>query len=187
MCNENNGGQLNWNMVTFKYADEKDRAYGLGGMAACLVLMEDEGFIDSISLDAEADFGLTLSTDFFYMPNPNLSAKSVWKENINHFELLAGMLVSNVLSRALVRKHSEVSRELCELILSRLKEEGREACSLDEDEVRDIFYKNYSFFHRVFSHDRVNSLMDDFVSELMEKRKMDKEAVLHSFRDLLRR
>ena len=173
--------------MTFKYKDERDRAYGLGGMAACLVLLENENFIDSINIDAPADCGLVLNSEFYYAPNQNLSAKSVWREQLNNFEIAAGLLVSNVLSRALVRNRSEVSRELSDLLLSRLKEEGMEACALEEDEVKDIFYKTYGYFHRVFSHGEVAAIMDDMAGELMQKRVLDKDSVLCSFRALMRR
>ena len=174
-------------MVTLKYADERDRAYGLGGMAACLVFLENEDFIESVSLDAPADCGLVLSPEFYYAPNQHLSAKSVWKENLNHFEVVAGLLVSNVLSRALVRHRIEMSRELADLLLSRLKEEGRELCALDDDEVKDIFYKTYNYFHRVFSNDEVARIMDGMVDKFVQERVLEKESILQLFRAFMRR
>ena len=56
-------------MVTLKYKDEKDRAYGLGGMTVCMLLMDNEGFIDSVNLDAPADCGMVFSPDFYYVDN----------------------------------------------------------------------------------------------------------------------
>ncbi len=169
-------------MVTLKYADERDRAYGLGGMAACLVFLENEDFIDSVNLDAPADCGLVLSPEFYYAPNQHLSAKSVWKDSLNHFEVVTGLLLSNVMSRALVRQREELSRELADLLLSRLKDEGRELCALDDDEVREIFHKTYSFFHRVFTHADVARIMDGMVEKFMQERVLYKDSILHLFR-----
>ncbi len=97
------------------------------------------------------------------------------------------MLISNLLARALVREQSEISRELSDLLLSNLKDEGREACSLEEDEVRDVFYKTYSFFHRVFSHRQVGAIMDEFVDKLIKVRRMDRESVITVFGRLINR
>lgn len=174
-------------MVTLKYKDEKDRAYGLGGMTVCMVMLDNEGFIDSVDLDAPADSGIMFSPDFYLAGNQNLSAKAVWRKKNTHFETVTGMLVSNLLARALVREQSEISRELSDLLLSHLKDEGMAACSLEEDEVKDVFYKTYSFFHRVFSHHQVGIMMNDFVDDLLKKRRMDRDAVLHSFGRLMNR
>lgn len=174
-------------MVTLKYKDDKDRAYGLGGMTVCMLLMDNEGFIDSVNLDAPADCGMVFSPDFYYVDNPNLSAKAVWRKKSTQFETVAGMLISNLLARALVREQSEISRELSDLLLSNLKDEGREACSLEEDEVRDVFYKTYSFFHRVFSHRQVGAIMDEFVDKLIKVRRMDRESVITVFGRLINR
>lgn len=174
-------------MVTLKYRDEKDRAYGLGGMTVCMVMMDNEGFIDSVDLDAPADNGIIFSPDFYYSENPNLSAKVVWRKKNLQFETVAGMLISNLLSRSLVREQAEISRELSDLLLSRLEEEGKATCSLDEDEVKDVFYKTYSFFHRVFSHHQVGGMVDDFVNNLIDKRRMDREEIMYAFGQLASR
>jgi len=163
-------------LVTLKYKDEKDRAYGLGGMTVCMLLMDNEGFIDSVNLDAPADCGMVFSPDFYYVDNPNLSAKAVWRKKSTQFETVAGMLISNLLARALVREQSEISRELSDLLLSNLKDEGREA-----------FYKTYSFFHRVFSHRQVGAIMDEFVDKLIKVRRMDRESVITVFGRLINR
>ena len=174
-------------MVTLKYKDEKDRAYGLGGMAVCMVMMDNENFIDSVDLDAPADNGLVFSPDFFYARNPNVSAKVVWRQKSTQFETIAGMLISNLLSRALVREKTEISRELSDLLLSHLKEEGSESCSLEEDEVKDIYYKTYNFFHRVFSHQQVGMIMDEFVDVIMKNRRMNHDSLMQSFSRLMNR
>jgi len=174
-------------VVTLKYKDEKDRAYGLGGMTVCMCMLENEQFIDNVSLDAEPDEGLVFTPDFFHASNQQLSAKSVWKDNLDHFQLMASMMVSNVLSRALVRYHEDISRELSDLIINRLIEEGKEVCTLDDDEVKDIYYKTYSFFHRVFSHSEVSRVMEGFVEELVKKRQIDNERIRYCLRPLMGR
>ena len=174
-------------VITFKYKDETDRAYGLGGMMACMCLLENEDFVKSVSLDAAPDEGVIFTPDFFQMSNQRLSAKSVWKEDLNHFELMASMLVANVLSRVLVRHREDVTTQLSDLMLSRLTEEGRKSCTLGYDEVKDIYYKTYGYFHRVFTHPEVMPVVSSFAEDLLKERSMDSDRILLCFRPLLRR
>lgn len=168
-------------MVTLKYKDESDRAYGLGGMAVCMFMLDMEQYIDDISLDSKPDEGLRLTVDFFHSSNQQLSAKSVWKDNLNRFQLTTGLLVSNVLSRALVRHNEDVSRDLGELLISKLSEEGTSICALEKDEIRNIYYKTFSFFHSVFSDYRVASMLTDFVNTLRKERVLDRERIFNAF------
>lgn len=172
-------------MATLKYKDEKDRAYGLTGMSVCMCLMENERFINYVDLDSQADKGLGFTPDFFQLANQKLSAKAVWNGNLSHFRLITGLMVSNILCRSMVKDHMEVSRELSDLLIKNLQMEGADTCSLDEDETRNLYYESYNFFHRVFSHPQVNSLVEQFVGELTSRRKLESDAILHILRPLI--
>ena len=171
-------------MVTLKYKDERDRAYGLGGMVICLNAMDSERYIDYVSLDAEADAGVAFTPDFYHVVNQQLSAKAVWNDNLNHFQLLTGMLVCNLLSRAVGREEGQITRELAELLLSRVADEGKALCSLDDDEIRTLYTKTFNYFHRMFVRADVTAVVDRFVSLLSERRRMEGEEVLAVLRPL---
>lgn len=173
-------------MITLKYKDEDDRAYGLGGMVVSMYLLEHDKYIDSVSLDAEPDMGLRFTSDFFYPHNPNLSAKAVWSDTLSRFNLLNGLLVSNLLSRALVRHNERVTRELYQLLMDKLVDEGRELCSLDEDEIKELYNKSFSYFHEVFSNDVVNRTVRGIVDTLKKERSLDNEALYVCMRPMRR-
>ena len=78
-------------MVTLKYSDERDRAYGLGGMVVCMGVMESEQFIDTVSIDAESDEGLRFTPDFFYLSNPQLFCKSCLERPFEPFSATDGI------------------------------------------------------------------------------------------------
>ena len=80
-------------MITLKYKDEEDRAYGLGGMVVSMYLLDNEKYIDSVSMDADPDEGMQFTADFFHLPNPNLSPKAVWNDSLSRFNLLNGLLL----------------------------------------------------------------------------------------------
>lgn len=172
-------------MVTLKYSDETDRAYGLGGMSACMCLMENDRYIDSVSLDSEADRGLSFTPDFFHSSNPQLSAKSVWRDNVSHFRLLSGLMVSNVMCRAMLRHHEAISRQLSQLMCNQLIEEGSATCGLDEDEIREVFDSSMSYMQQVFSHPLVAPMVESFVEAINRDRTLQGETVATIFRRLI--
>lgn len=172
-------------MATLKYKDDTDRAYGLTGMSVCLCLMDSERFLMHLDLDSEADQGLAFTPDFYQIQNQKLSAKAVWAGNLDHFKLLTGLIISNIMCRALVRERQEITRELSDLVLKNLQSEGAELCSLESDETGRLYAESYNFFHRVFCHPQVESLVESLVGELQQKRHVEAETVLHILRPLL--
>lgn len=172
-------------MATLKYRDKTDRAYGLTGMSVCMCLMESEQFIRLVDLDAEADYGMEFTPDFYQARNQGLSAKAVWRGNLERFRLLTGLVVANTMCRALVRNREEVGRELSDLLLRHLQTEADELCSLQSDETRSLFAESFNFFHRVFTHPQVSALVEEFVEQLQAKRRLESEAVIHILRPLI--
>lgn len=173
-------------MVTLKYKDERDRAYGLGGMIVCMNAMESEKFIDYVCLDGEPDHGMAFTPDFFHISNQRLSAKAVWNESLNHFQLLTGLMVSNLLSRAMFRSHEGINREIIDLLLTHVSEEGRELCSLEDDEIRNLYNKTLNYFHRLFGSPEVDEVVRRFVELITERRRMEGEEVIAVLRPLRR-
>lgn len=151
-----------------------------------MYLLEHERYIDSVSLDAEPDMGLKFTSDFFYLPNPNLSPKAVWSDSLSRFNLLNGLLVSNLMSRALVRHNEQVTRELYQLLMDKLVDEGHELCSLDEDEIKGLYNKNFNYFHEVFSNSTVSQTVRGIVDSLKSRRSLDSEALYVCMRPMRR-
>ncbi len=173
-------------MITLKYKDEDDRAYGLGGMVVSMYLLDNEKYIDSVSLDAEPDMGMQFTADFFHLPNPNLSPKAVWNDALSRFNMLNGLLLSNLMSRALVRHNETITRELYQLLMNMLIDEGRDLCSLDEDEIKELYNKNFSYYHEVFSNDTVNRTVREIAATLKRERSLDSEALYVCMRPMRR-
>ncbi|MDE6629704.1 MAG: hypothetical protein K2K36_10100 [Muribaculaceae bacterium] len=173
-------------MVTLKYKDEKDRAFGLGGMVVCMNAMESEKYIDYVSLDGEADHGMEFTPDFFQISNQRLSAKAVWNDRLNHFQLLTGLMVSNLLSRAMFRDREGISRELADLLLTHVAAEGKELCSLEDDEIKELYNKTFTYFHRLFSSPEVGEVVGRFVELIGQRRRMENEEILAVLRPLRR-
>ncbi len=173
-------------MITLKYKDEEDRAYGLGGMVVSMYLLDNEKYIDSVSMDADPDEGMQFTADFFHLPNPNLSPKAVWNDSLSRFNLLNGLLLSNLMSRALVRHNESITREIYQLMMEMLIDEGQDLCSLDEDEIKELYNKNFSYYHEVFSNDTVNRTVRGIVDKLIQERSLDSDALYVCMRPMRR-
>ena len=47
-----------------RYTDEKDKSYGLAGMAISMVVLDGEEYLDGLSIDAPTGEGIELSQEF---------------------------------------------------------------------------------------------------------------------------
>ncbi|MDE5594227.1 MAG: hypothetical protein K2I89_01460, partial [Muribaculaceae bacterium] len=101
---------------SLKYTDEKDKSYGLTGMAISMIVLDGEEYLSGMSIDAPVGEGVELSQDFYFIGNPRLSAKIAWNEILKHFQLSAGMVISNVMCRSYVQHRRKLSSELVALL-----------------------------------------------------------------------
>lgn len=169
-----------------KYSDTTDRAYGLCGMALALFIYDSEDYIESLSLDAQADEGLGLTPDFFFADNQNCSAKAVWKAQYRMFQITSAMLIGNLLCRSIIRRKSDLSREVSNLLLSHLLNEGEDRCGLESSEVREILAEPFSYLRRIFLHPRVADTLTTMATDLSRAKTLPRDQVLHYLRPLNR-
>ena len=165
-------------MEKFRYTDDSDRAYGAAGMAIGLVVYDGDEILYSIDLDADPGDMLTLTPDFFFAGNPNVSAKSAWTQMVRNYNLGVAMLIGNVMCRHLVHASTEVPDDIADELKAIAHDEGAGACELDEDEVDRIFDKCYNYLWRVFSHRGVQAVAHDFASALASRRSLTRLDVL---------
>lgn len=170
----------------FKYIDTTDRAYGLAGMALALFMYDAEDFIASVSIDNPADGGIEFSPDFFVVNNPKMSAKTIWNSDYRHFQLTAAMLIGNLLCRSLSRRKSDISREVSNLLLSHLLQEGEEACGLEPAEVRQLLAEPFDQLRRTLLHPSVDSIVRNIADELNRSHTLDHDRILSFLRPLNR-
>lgn len=167
-----------------KYIDEKDKSYGLAGMAISIVALDGEDYFEAISIDAPAEESIEFSHEFYFVGNPRLSAKIAWNEMLKHFQLSSGMVISNLICRNYVQHRHKLSPEVVEALKSVVREEARENCSLDEDESDALFEKSLNYFDRLFSYARVHEIANDFASAIVRQRRMTSHEVFEQLRQL---
>lgn len=171
-------------METLKYKDDTDRSYGATGMAIGLVIFDGEEMLASINIDGDPNDMVAMSPDFYFAGNPGVSAKTAWNQMLKNYNLGIGMLMSNLLCRHLVSERQALPDSLRSYLYNIAVEEGREACSLDDDEIDRLFEKNINYLTRVFSHRGVQSVAHDFAATLLSRRSLSRLDVLEQLESL---
>lgn len=169
---------------TFRYISEDDKCYGATGMAIGIVVYDSEDMLSGISLDAEPDDMMEFVDDFYFSGNPGLSAKSAWNQILKNFNLTMSLTIANVLCRSLVLDHKELDGSLRSRLHDVIMEEGRDTCSLDDDETDRLFDKNYRYLYRIFNHQGVQGVAHDFADKLKRSRRLSRMEVIDCLRAL---
>lgn len=152
-------------MSRLSYKDDDDRSYGCAGMVLSLVSMSKEGNVASVSIDRSPDAMIEFEHEFYAVPNQGLSAKSVWRHQVNVFNQLLAMTIGNVLSRSLIHKSLEMDSDLRNELFSVVLDEGGDT-DLVEAEVRNMFDANFYDLQRFFSRSDVRYVtarVSDFI------------------------
>lgn len=157
--------------LTLTYLNEDDRAYGLAGMAISLAALDAIDRVSSVSLDSTGPM-VTFSHDFYFSGSPSISPKTTWTTLLHNFYITSAMVVSNVMARSMVRLGEEVPEEILRKIREEIGEEGKETCSLEEDEIESLYRKTTTYMRRIFGNQRLQPAISDFARTLSRKRRM---------------
>ena len=156
--------------LTLHNSNEDDRAYGLAGMAISLAALDAIDRISSVSLDAEGPM-VTFSHSYYYCGSPSVSPKSTWDHLINNYYLTSAMVLSNVMARAMVRMgRRDVPAGILDSVKEHIREEGRDTCSLDPDEIDAIYDKTFRTASRIFTNPRLHPAIQEFARVISRRR-----------------
>lgn len=157
--------------LTLTYLNEDDRAYGLAGMAVSLAALNALDRVASVSLDEDGPM-VSFSHAYYFAGSPSVSPKSTWDNLVHNFHITSAMVIANVLSRSLVRLHTEVPAEILGEIRARMNEEGHDTCSLEDDEIQALYERTLRNTRRIFANPRVQPAIDTFARTLSKRRVM---------------
>lgn len=169
--------------MTLQYLNEDDKAYGLAGMAISLAALDAIDKIVEVSLDATGPM-VTFSHEFYFNSSPVISPKANWNHLVHNFYITASMVISNVMSRSLVRMKQNVPQELMDAIRKEMTEEAKESCQLEDDEIDNLFEKTRVYMGRIFRNPRIHPAVDDFAHTLSVKRIMSGNEIADELRAL---
>lgn len=157
------------NTINLHYSNEDDRAYGLAGMAISLAALDAFDRVAEISLDGD-DTMVEFSNEYYFSGSPSISPKSTWDNLVQNFHITTSMVVSNIMSRSLVRMHRDIPVEILGAVHDEVIREGQESCGLEPDEVDALFNRTLSYSRRIFANPRLHPAIDEFARIISRRR-----------------
>ncbi len=167
-----------------RYSDETDRTYGVAGMAIAMILWDGEPYLASVSIDRPAGESIEFTPAFGFNGNPRLTATLAWRQLIKQFEMSTAMLMGNAMCRSYIGSSRPLTSAVTAALRALVRDEGREVCSLDDDEIDIIYNKTHRYLDRVFSHAGVSSVARDLASAIATRRSLTAAEVLDALAPL---
>lgn len=169
--------------MTLTYINEDDRAYGLAGMAISLAALDAMDRVSGVSLDADGPM-VTFSHQYYFSGSPSISPKTTWDNLLHNYYITSAMVLSNVMARSLVRMRQDVPAAMLEAIHREIANEGKETCSLEDDEIETIYDKTRAYMGRIFRNPRLHPAIEDFARILSRRRQLSGHEILDELRAL---
>lgn len=151
------------------YLNEDDRAYGLAGMAISVAALNASELIAEISIDSPGTM-VTFSHEYYFTGSPSISPKATWTNMLRNFQVTSAMVLANIFARSLVRMKTPVSDEMLAALHDAIVDEGKQSCSLEDDEIEVIYRKILSYNRRIFGNPRLHEPISRFASSISRKR-----------------
>ena len=174
---------MNNEIMTLAYTNEDDKAYGLAGMAISLAALDAIDRVSSITLDTDEPM-VTFSHQYYFSGSPSISPKTTWDNLLHNFYITSAMVMSNVMARSLVRLREDVPAELMNEIHNEILAEGRDTCSLEDDEIDTLYDKTRTYMGRIFRNPRLHPAINDFAHLLARRRSLSGSEIIDELRAL---
>ena len=153
------------------YLNEDDRAYGLAGMMVALANLRAIDRVANVSLDKNGPM-VEFSHAYYFSGSPSISPKSTWDNLVENFHLTTSMVISNILARSLVRLKEDTPEDILDEIYTQVQLEGRDTCSLENDEVEQLYAHALNRAMRIFKNPRIHPAIDEFARVISRKRSL---------------
>ncbi|MCH5218829.1 MAG: hypothetical protein J1F07_09845 [Muribaculaceae bacterium] len=154
-----------------KYSGDEDRAFGLAGMAISMASLDALDRITEIFLDADGPM-VNFANSYYFSWAPSVSPKVVWENLMTNFQLTTSLVMGNVMARSLVRLGREARADVLNEVRALVREEGREVCSLDEEEADALFDRVVDHSRRLFHNPRLHPAVSRLAAVIAAKRRL---------------
>lgn len=157
-------------MQSLKYTDERDKVYGLTGMAVTIVALNGSDCIGGIDLDAGAAERFILLSSVEFGSNSHVSAKSVWAQSVKDLRLTVSAALGNLACRRYVLANSFMRSSEVAALRDAMREDAAQWCQLDNDEADRVFDHCRNYVEHLFMHEGIRGVAHKFASRLAEAR-----------------
>ncbi len=163
---------------SLKYTDERDKTYGIAGMAITLAVCDGLHMLREVDCDDEPGNNMHMVSAIELCGNPRMSAKSVWSQTIKDLRAITSMVLGNIACRRRMLSNRGYEDFEEPAIKELVREQAMQYCSLDSDE-SDVLYENcHSYVRRIFSHGGMVPVIEQFSQRLNDRRRMSAAEVL---------
>ncbi len=157
---------------SLRYSDERDKSYGIAGMAITLVALDGLDYLEAVDLDAEPGHTMVMAHSFGLQGNPRMSAKIVWEQTVRELRLTTSMVLGNIACRRRIGAGVPVKPADTTSVREAVRAEASGHCGLDDDEADALFRNCYDYVDRIFRHSALPPVVHGFVDKLAEQRSM---------------
>ncbi len=158
--------------LTLKYSDERDKAYGIAGMAITLTACDGAHLLAEIDLDDDAGSNMHMSNIFAVDGNPRMSAKAVWAQSVKDLRAVTSMALGNIACRRRMLGSAAVGAAADSGLRRLVRELGKDQCGLEADEADALFDSCSGYVRRIFAHSAITGVADGFCKHIIECRRM---------------
>lgn len=176
-------------MNSLKYTSERDRAFGVAGMATAVCMGGHARHCTGATLDAPHGAEITFAPAFFYrvQASPLISARKLWEEAVKDYAVSQNMVLANLMCRSMVENSSLPTPALLNAARRELRDMSREECELTDEEFSSMFDREISLLRRVFAVGEFADMCRRCASELISRRTIDSDDFIDIFSPLLSR
>ena len=159
------------NNLSLSYLNEDDRAFGLAGMMIALANLRAIDRVANVTIDTDGPM-VEFSHEYYFVGSPSISPKSTWDNLVENFHLTTSMVLANVLARSMVRLNIEAPQDLLKSIYSQVELEGRDTCSLENDEIERLYNNALTRATRLFRNPRLHPAIKELAHIISRKRNL---------------
>ena len=168
---------------SLSYQNEDDRAYGLAGMMVALANLDAIDRVATVTIDTDGPM-VEFSHAYYFSGSPSISPKSTWDNLVSNFHLTTSMVVGNILARSLVRLKEDTPDEVLKEVYNLVEEEGRDTCSLENDEIERLYNHALRGAMRIFRNPRVHPAIDEFARLISLRRSLTGREIIDELHSL---
>lgn len=158
--------------MNLHYSNDRDKSYGIAGMAVTLVAMDGAAYLSRIDLDADGPDAVVLDAAYAMSGNPRMSAKVVWQRTLADLRLYMSMILGNVVCRRYLLDHRRPSHDELDALRQALRADAGEHLGLDDDESDRLFDSCHNYAIKLYSHDGICRVARSFADTLAQRRQM---------------
>ena len=159
-----------------KYRNEKDKSYGIIGMAIAMRVWDADDMYGGVTIDADGFDCMSFVGEYYYS-STGISPRSAFQHSVKIFKMMMGIALSNAMCRSMVLDGKQLSASDLKEIFDLFSAEAEAQYAITAEECNTIFKKSYNYLNRLYNYQQVHSLVKTLSENLIEKRTLSQHEI----------